>query len=169
MPPIQKNVETEEDLQNLIKQLKKNISATEEKNANNKVLIEKSGQKAMELETLYNQLKNEAGDEIIDMNKAKFSELRKKFEVLKRVWKSNMQKFENYIKELESVEKNLVDEKTQLKSKIIKHDQQRRLLDMSQDDYKKMMKDGMQVPEMNNVFPGVSFLYKPSVKALYSM
>lgn len=169
LPPIQKNVETEDDLQNHIKQIKKNISLAEDKNANNKVLIEKSGQKAVELENLYNQLKNEAGDEIIDVNKAKYSELGKKLEVLKRAWKSNTQRFENFIKELEIVEKNLQDEKTQLKSKIIKHDQQRRLLDMSQDDYKKMIKDGMQAPEITNVFPGVSFLYKPSVKALYSM
>ncbi|OMJ70097.1 hypothetical protein SteCoe_32014 [Stentor coeruleus] len=170
LPPIHKNLENEDDLQNHIKQLKKTINSIEEKNMSNKMLIEKSGQKAMELENVYNQLKNEAGDTIIDVNKDKYNELGKKLKVLEKAWKCNTQRFENCIKELESVEKNLEDEKTQLKSKIIKYEQQRRLLNMSQDEYRKMIKDGMQAPEITSVFnPGVSFLYKPSVKALYSM
>lgn len=76
---------------------------------------------------------------------------------------------ENIIKEYENNLKNLQETVTQIKSRIFKQEQQRRLLEMSHEDYKSMKKNREMISDAPDIFhPDVSFLYKPSVKSLYS-
>ncbi|OMJ87185.1 hypothetical protein SteCoe_11108 [Stentor coeruleus] len=169
LPPIQKSLENEEDLLREVKFQKKNIVILEDKISGINNNIEKSSQKISELEYNLNGLKMDVVEHKNDIYREKYNELHKKLDVITKAWKSNVLKFENNIKELESFDKSLQDKITQLKSKIIKQDQQRRLLNMSHDDYAKMKKDGEKISDTPNVYhPDVSFLYKPSVKALYS-
>lgn len=169
LPPIQKSLENEEDLLREVKIQKKNIVVLEDKIAGINNNIDKSTQKIIELEYNLTGLKEDVIEPKNDVYREKYNDLHKKLDVLKKAWKSNVLKFENNIKELENIDKGLQDKVTQLKSKIIKQDQQRRLLDMSHDDYAKMKKDGEKISDTPNVYhPDVSFLYKPSVKALYS-
>ena len=97
-----------------------------------------------------------------------FEELTKKFRVFEKSFKSSVGKLEKSIKEKEAELKCLEDEETRLFCKILKQDQQRRLLTNSQNQLFLIMKSGVSSPSPDLHQPGVGFLYKPSIKGLYN-
>ena len=123
----------------------------------------------LELSSLFESLKRNTTDFKTDGLSNKANALSNKLKIIQNSWKSNAVKMENIIKEYEHQLKQCDDKATKVKTKIFKQDQQRRLLDMSHDDYINMKREGIQVSDTPDIYhPDVSFLYKPSVKALYS-
>ena len=170
LPPISpKNNESEEDIQREKKTIEKNISGIEEKIKNQTQKIQTDKEKLEELEKNYESLKEEAGEVKVDSLKGKASELQKKLKILMNSWKSNVLRMENIIKEKEIEAKTYEDKITTTKSRIFKQSQQRRLLDMSHDDYNSMMEEKSIVTNpLDGHHLDVGFLYKPSINALYS-
>lgn len=97
-----------------------------------------------------------------------FHELDKKLKAVQNAYKSSVVKLENIIKEKESEQKNLEAEQTRLNTKLFKQDQQKRLLEINQADYFMMKNNNGQGKLLDSFNPDVSFLYKPSIKALYN-
>lgn len=170
LPPLTRNsMETEEDLQREIKYFQKNISQVEETIKAQSQKIHSDQVKFSQLASTFEGLKKNAPVSKQNNLRTKAGMLKKKLKIIKSSWKSNVLKMENQIKESENEQKSLVDQYTKLRSHIFKQDQQRRLLDMSHDDYRSMKREGLPISDTPDIYhPDVSFLYKPSVKALYS-
>jgi hypothetical protein len=169
LPPLSKSTDTEESLTRDLKFHKKNLSTIEENLKNIQEKTNNDISKSQELEKEYEKLKNLVGDCKAESDSKPFEDLSKKLKILTSSWKSNVLKMENIIKEKEGQLKLLQEQKTQINSKIFKQDQQRRLLDMSHDDMFNLKNSGAHLGDNPDIYhPDVSFLYKPSVKALYS-
>ena len=169
LPPIGKAGENEENFQREIKVYQKHVAAAEE---NLKSLSEKiytDTQKAADLEREFEKLKDQVGEVKPEISAKPLEGLSKKLNIITKSWKTNVAKMENVVKEKEAQLKLLQEQVTQINSRIFKQDQQRRLLDMSHDDYSSMKNSGKCISDVPDIYhPDVSFLYKPSVKALYS-
>lgn len=169
LPPIGKSGDNEESLQREIKVYQKSVAVAEEslKSLSEKILTDT--QKAVDLEKEFEKLREQAGEAKLEVSSKPVESLSKKLNIVAKSWKSNVAKMENIVKEKEGQLKLLQEQVTQINSKIFKQDQQRRLLDMSHDDYSSMKNSGKHISDVPDIYhPDVSFLYKPSVKALYS-
>ena len=169
LPPLPKNNESEESLQREIKFHRKNLTTTEEHLKATSEKINSDTARAQELEKEFQLLKVQVGEFKIESDTKPAEDLNKKLKVMIGSWKSNIAKMENIIKEKEGQLKLLQEQMTQINSRIFKQDQQRRLLDMSHDEMFNMKNSGRHLGDNPDIYhPDVSFLYKPSVKALYS-
>ena len=169
LPPITKTMESEEDLLREIKIFQKSISGLEETIKNQSEKLKNESEKSLELEKKFDELKKNAGDVKTENISSVYNGLKKKLQVLMNSWKSNVQKMENIIKENENSLKVMNEKVTQIKTKLFKQEQQKRLLEMSHDDYNNMKKQGLFISNTPDTYhPDVSFLFRPSVKALYS-
>ena len=152
-----------------IKDLKKSIISLEDQlihNRNESLL--RHGQ-FEELIQKHDTLKQQAGDYIQILPDKQYFNLQKKLEVLTTSWKNNVVKYELEISELEEELEELKSSYMQLNAKNFKKSQQQRLLRMSYDEVigrKENSKSSLR-PDIHH--PGVSFMYKPSVKSLYNI
>ena len=146
-------------------QIKSIEKAVNETQAKNRLYLEKISVLEKQYEKLLKKSSNRSNNNTLTRE---FEELNKKFRVFEKSFKSSVVKLEKSIKEKEVELKCLKDEETRLFSKIIKQDQQRRLLNASQNEHVMMVKSGFSSPYPDIHQPGVEFLNRPSIKALYS-
>ena len=170
LPPIAKiHNESEEDLQREMKFLQKNIAAVEDAIRAQAEKFKAEQERNLELSNTFESLKRNTAEIRQDNLSNKANALKNKLKIVQNSWKSNVLKMENMAKECENQLKLLQDKETKVRSRIFKQDQQRRLLEMSHDDYKHMKREGLQISDTPDVYhPDAGFLYKPSVKALYT-
>ena len=152
-----------------IKDLKKSILTLEDQLIHNRNDSLQRHSQFEELIQKHNALKQEAGDYIQILPDKKYSKLQKKLEVTNSSWQNNVVKYELKISELEEELEELRANYMQLNAKSFKKSQQQRLLKMSYDEVI-VSKDNSKIllrPDIHH--PGVSFMYKPSVKSLYNI
>jgi hypothetical protein len=168
LPPIiPKN--SIEDAYREIKLLKSDIKHLEEVLANTPKESENKHKWFIELSEKYESLKSEVGDYVKISPNKKYFKLQKKLDVIQNSWKNNVVKYQQKINELEEELEKLKYDYLHLNAKSFKKIQQQRLLKMSYDEVI-LKKDSGNLsvrPDVNH--PGVSFMYKPSVKSLYNI
>ena len=151
-----------------VKALKTLISELQEKIINYPKESQLRHERFLKLTEKYKNLREEAGDYIKIMPDKRYYTLQKKLDVVTNSWNNNVSKYEQKIVELEEELENLKNSYMHLNAKSFKKSQQQRLLKMSYDEAAERNSGNVSLkPDIHH--PGVSFLYKPSVKSLYNI
>ena len=121
---------------------------------------------AMEEKSLGNRMNSEKNDysqeKIEFKTKAEldYSKLRRKYNLLYKLYISHVMNFEKKVKELEKIDKNLMQSRTCLQMKLLKMKQQERLLEVAESQ--------IVSSKVRKHYTEARFLYKPSIKNLYN-
>ncbi|CAG9313574.1 unnamed protein product [Blepharisma stoltei] len=156
-----------------IARYRKMIEKIEEEEINNKNKLKEYQIRSHRLEEELNDL-HESGYNITEEtdrgenNEDTYRILMKKLKLIEKIWRSNMTKFQQRIKDLEKEQKELQDEAMALQSKTFKKMSQQRLLKVTFDDYKNLNKERYFSKDNDFYHPDINFLYKPSINSLYS-
>jgi hypothetical protein len=167
--PQLKQAETEESLFREIQILRTNIKSAEKILEETDFKLKIASEKLKDLEKLHEALLSSLpSSKSPSKNHPNLSDLQKKLKSSEILSKSTKSRLENKLREKENELKSLQDEEVHLRSKLFKQDQQKRLLQISENDYtiRKTMKIRHISPDIRH--PDINFLYKPSIKALYN-
>ncbi|OMJ87150.1 hypothetical protein SteCoe_11149 [Stentor coeruleus] len=164
------NIKAEvEDSLRQIKQLKTSIKDIENQLEQNPKESQKLQNRFEELQKNHNNLQEEIGDYVKKSPNKKYLKLQRKLEAVTNSWKNNVVKYEQRIEELNIEADELKNEFMHLNAASFKKAQQQRLLKMSYDEINLKKDDGKLSVRPDVDHPGVSFMYKPSVKTLYNI
>ncbi|OMJ96212.1 hypothetical protein SteCoe_170 [Stentor coeruleus] len=164
------NIKAEvEDTLRQVKQLKALIKDIEDQLEQNPKESQKLQSRFEELQKNHYTLQEEIGDYIKKSPNQKYLSLQRKLEAITNSWKNNIVKYEHHITELEAESDQLKNEYMHLNAASFKKAQQQRLLKMSYDEINLKKDDGKLSVRPDVDHPGVSFMYKPSVKTLYNI
>lgn len=122
-----------------------------------------------ELKQKHNNLLEEIGDYVKKSPNRKYLKLKRKLDAITTSWKNNITKYEHKIVELQEESDRIKNEFMHLNAQAFKKQQQQRLLTMSLDEIVLKKDEGKLSIRPDVDHPGVSFMYKPSVKTLYNI
>ncbi|OMJ90817.1 hypothetical protein SteCoe_6799 [Stentor coeruleus] len=158
-----------EDSARQIKQLKLSINELEDQLERYPKESQKLHSRFEELQQSQTTLLEEVGDYIKKSPNKKYLKLKRKLEAITTSWKNNIVKYEHKIIELQEESDQLKNEFMHLNAQAFKKQQQQRLLMMSLDEIVLKKDEGKLSVRPDVDHPGVSFMYKPSVKTLYNI
>lgn len=158
-----------EDAFRQVKLLKGSIKDLEDQLEQNPKESQKLQSRLEELQANHKSLQEEIGDYMKKSPNQKYLKLKRKLEATTNSWKNNIVKYEHKIAELEAESDQLKNEFMHLNAASFKKAQQQRLLKMSYDEINLKKDDGKLSVRPDVDHPGVSFMYKPSVKTLYNI
>ena len=158
-----------EDNYRTIKILKESIKDLEKKQEESSKTFKNLSDRSAELTEKVQSLNLEIGDYVPAHSSTKYEYLKKKLETIQTSWRTNVGKSEVRICELEEEQNQLKEKSMHLNAQLFKKIQQMRLLKMSHQEVVMMQDSGKLSVRPDVDHPDVSFMYKPSVKALYNI
>jgi chromosome segregation ATPase len=161
-------LDLEENLR-ILRNLKDSVKDLEKKLDDGQKTFKVLSDRGVELTEKLKTLNEELGGYVPAHPDSKFEYLKKKLETINISWKTNVNKDEVRIGELEEELAGLKEKAMHLNAQLFKKTQQMRLLKMSHQEVVMMQDSGKLSMRPDIDHPEVGFMYKPSVKALYNI